>query len=337
MNNTFLVITAKTVNNIANKNPTKIYEAVKTAYIRHGQNQAINPPSYFLKFPDKERSRIIALPALIIQNPRIAGIKWVSSNPDNVAVGLKRASAVIILNDYETGYPIACLEGGIISALRTVYSAILVSNLLVTSEKEKTIGIVGTGNISEQFIHCFSLQNWKISVIKLFDLNPQACINLKAKINQINPKIKVEIAKELKELIVQSELIFLSTTSSTPYITELSWLSHNPIILNISLRDLAPEVLISSNNIVDDITHVLNANTSPHLTQEKYGHADFINCTVSELINNYSYNQFNCNQPIIFSPMGMGILDLAVAHYIYNEAKSSNLCIEIDNFFNSND
>ena len=216
-----------------------------------------------------------------------------------------------------------------------MYSAILVSNLLVTSKRKKTIGIVGTGNISEQFIHCFNLQHWEINVIKLFDLNSQSSIKLKEKINQIEPKIKVEITKELEELITESELIFLSTTSSTPYITESSWLSHNPIILNISLRDLAPEILIVSNNIVDDITHVLNANTSPHLTQQKYGHTDFINCTVAQLIN--GYNQFNCNQPIIFSPMGMGILDLAVAHYVYNEAKSSNLCIKIDNFFNLND
>ena len=57
--------------------------------------------------------------------------------------------------------------------------------------------------------------------------------------------LKAEI-KELKELIIQSELIFLSTTSTTPYIAEPSWLSHNPIILNISLRDLAPETLIAS-------------------------------------------------------------------------------------------
>lgn len=335
MNNSFSIITAEVINNIVNKNLDKIYEAVKTAYIRYGQNQAVHPPSYFLNFPDKKRSRIIALPASIMQNPRIAGIKWIASNPDNLTVGLKRASAVIILNDYETGYPIACLEGGIISALRTVYSAILVSNLLITSKRTRSIGIVGTGNISEQFINCLNQQNWEINLIKLFDLNPQVSMKLKEKINQEQPKIKVEIVKELKELIIESELIFLSTTSPTPYITELSWLSHNPIILNISLRDLAPETLIGSNNIVDDITHVLNANTSPHLAQQKYGHADFINCTVAQLIN--GYNQFNNNQPIIFSPMGMGILDLAVANYIYNEAKSSNLCIEIDDFFGSND
>lgn len=137
MNNTFSVVTATVVNDIVNKSPNKIYEAVRTAYIRHGENQVINPPSYFLRFLDKEKSRIIALPVSIMKNPRIAGIKWISSNPDNLAAGLKRASAVIILNDYETGYPIACLEGGIISALRTVYSAILVSNLLATNKKKR--------------------------------------------------------------------------------------------------------------------------------------------------------------------------------------------------------
>ena len=53
MSNNFSIITAEAVNNIVNKNPNKVYEAVKTAYIRHGQNQTINPPSHFLKFPGK--------------------------------------------------------------------------------------------------------------------------------------------------------------------------------------------------------------------------------------------------------------------------------------------
>lgn len=331
MNKNFSIITAKIVNNIVNKSPDNIYEAVKVAYIRHGQNKTINPPSCFLRFPDKEKARIIALPASITQDPRIAGIKWISSNPDNLKIGLKRASAVIILNDYETGYPLACLEGGIISALRTVYSAILVSNLLMINKKVETLGIVGAGNISEQFIYCLNMQNWKIKGIKLFDVDFQASSRLKEKINNLYPEVKVEIVKELRDLITKSELIFLSTTSSTPYISERSWLEHNPIILNISLRDLSPDLLIGSNNIVDDIEHVINANTSPHLAQQKYGNIHFINCTVSELIS--GYNKFDINKPTIFSPMGMGILDLSVASYIYCEAKNSEQCIEIDDFF----
>ena len=199
MINTFSVITAETVNKIITQAPYKIYEAVKIAYIRHGQGQATNPPSYFLSFPDKARSRIIALPALIMHNPRIAGIKWISSNPDNLKCNLKRASAVIILNDYETGYPIACLEGSIISALRTVYSAILVcEHLLDIKNIKQTIGIVGAGNLSEQFAQCANNQNWMADKIILFDLDVTASVRLKEK---INPAIEVCIAQELKELI----------------------------------------------------------------------------------------------------------------------------------------
>jgi ornithine cyclodeaminase len=270
-----------------------------------------------------------------MENPRIAGIKWISSNPDNIEIGLKRASAVIILNDYETGYPIACLEGSIISALRTIYSAILVSNLLPITQKKKIIGIIGAGNIAEEFIQGIYLQNWDIEVIKIFDYNIHASESLKERLNQKGIEVKVEIVKELRALIVSSKLIFLSTTASEPYIKDLTWLSHNPIILNISLRDIDPQIIIYSNNIVDDKDHVLNANTSPHLAQQQYGHSNFINCSIAELIS--GYNRFDYNKPIILSPMGMGILDLALAYYIFNEAVNSSMCISINDFFTEND
>ncbi len=332
MTNIFSIITAEVINTIVAQSPKMVYEAVKNAYIQHGKGLALNPSSYFLSFPDQARSRIIALPGLIMQSPRIAGIKWISSNPDNLKRNLKRASAVIILNNYDTGYPIACLEGSIISALRTVYSAILVSeHLLDTKNTKQTLGIVGAGNLSKQFIKSFINQNWTVDQIALFDLDDQASNRLKATIHKINPAIKVVLAQNLEGLVKQSDLIFLSTTTSAPYISELAWFTHNPIVLNISLRDLEPEILLASNNIVDDTSHVLNANTSPHLAYQKSGNNDFINCSAYDLIS--GYHNFSPNKPTIFSPMGMGVLDLMLANYIYEKSQTQNLDIKINNFF----
>ena len=88
----------------------EIVELVEATYRLHGAGDSVNPPSYFLRFPDRPSSRIIALPASIGGQVRVDGLKWISSFPENVTAGIPRASAVLILNDHDTGYPFACLE-----------------------------------------------------------------------------------------------------------------------------------------------------------------------------------------------------------------------------------
>ena len=45
-------------------------------------------------------------------------------------------------------------------------------------------------------------------------------------------------------MLRSSDLIVLTTVAGTPYIQDASLLAHNPIVLNISLRDLAPQLLL---------------------------------------------------------------------------------------------
>ena len=108
----------------------QITELVEETYRLHGAGDSVNPPSYFLRFPDRPSDRIIALPASIGGKVRVDGLKWISSFPENVAAGIPRASAVLILNDHDTGYPFACLESSIISATRTAASAALAADWL---------------------------------------------------------------------------------------------------------------------------------------------------------------------------------------------------------------
>jgi len=333
MNPNFSIIIAKQVENIISANHDKIYELIKEAYISHHNKEIVNPPSYFLKYNDRPNSRIIALPASITHNPRIAGIKWIASNPENISIGLNRASAVIILNDYDTGYPIACIEGSLISAIRTAYSAVLAADNLIKPKKVNTLGIIGTGRIAYNIVKCLYLQKWDIDNIILYDTQEDYSKKFISLLNKNNIKLsdKVSIENKKENLVNKSDLLILTTTAKEPYINDSYEIKVNAIILNISLRDLDPEILIQSNNVVDDIEHIMHANTSPHLAQQKYGNTDFINGTIGHLIT--SNIVLDSKKPTIVSPMGLGILDITLANFIYIQSEKNQQSIPINNFF----
>ena len=122
---TFYVVSGSTVKRVIDENRKQVFDAIEATYRLHASGNTLNPDSYFLRYPDKPNARIIALPAHLGGAIQKSGIKWISSFPENRVSNLARASAVLILNDAATGYPLACIEAALISATRTAASAAL--------------------------------------------------------------------------------------------------------------------------------------------------------------------------------------------------------------------
>src|SRR6058998_2861198 len=167
------IINGKTVFDIIRAHRGDCIDIVRDAYLAHAQGQSVNPDSYFLRFPDKPDCRIIALPAYLGDGFHVAGLKWIASFPGNVKRGFPRASAVLVLNRHDTGYPFAILESSIISAARTAASAVLAAYWLSgRSRRAHSLGIVGTGFIA-RYVYDFLVDTgWEIEEVRLYDVSP---------------------------------------------------------------------------------------------------------------------------------------------------------------------
>ncbi len=327
----FSVIPGHVIRDIIRADMPCIVDLVADTYRAHAANQTVNPPSQFLRFPDRPNARIISLPAYLGNGRPVSGVKWIASYPDNIKLGIPRASAVLLLNDPDTGYPVACLEGSLISAARTAASAALAADWLCGHRREiGRIGFVGTGFIARNIFDFLVGTGWRAEQVVIFDLEPGYAHNFGSYVAAAGWP-EPQLALSASEVLKTCDLTVFTTTAARPHVTDTALLRHNPRILHISLRDLAPEIILAADNIVDDVDHCLTAETSPHLAERLSGDRSFVTGTIADVVDGRV--RPDRNRPVIFSPFGMGILDLALGQHIHERALAAGQEHRIPRFF----
>ncbi len=310
----------------------EVIQAVRTAYETHGDGDSSLPHSIFLRFPEKPQDRIIALPAYLGGESPIAGVKWVSSFPENLTHGVDRASAILILNSPLTGRPEAVLEGSVISAKRTAASAALAAQCLMSGRKVDRVGLIGCGPINFEIGRFLRAVFPQVETFILFDKEEARANQFGKKCRMTFDHVGIEIAADACSLFRSTPLTSIATTALTPHLNDLQECLPGSAILDISLRDLTPEVILSCDNVVDDVDHVCRAQTSVHLAEQQVGHRDFIRCTLADILRGKAPARNGSGTVSVFSPFGLGVLDLAVGKLVRDLALQQGLETVIGSF-----
>ncbi len=326
------ILSAAEVGVLLEGREVEILETVQAAYEAHAVGASTLPHSSFLHFPDEPRNRIIALPAYLGEGFEVAGIKWIASFPENRTVGLERASAVVIVNSARTGRPEAILEGSIISAKRTAASAALAARHLHNGERVTSVGLIGCGVINREIVRFLRIVFPEISTLTIHDTAVRNAQLFREQCAAHLPGIEVLIGRDVDDVFENASLISLATTAAEPHIFDLSACAPGSTLLHISLRDLAPQLILSHDNIVDDPDHVCRARTSVHLAEQLIGHRRFIRCTLADITRGAAPARKAPDDIAIFSPFGLGVLDLALSKLALDRAAATGLGSVIHSF-----
>ena len=146
------------------KNAITIVEDVLT---EHGHKKFENPPKPGIH--TLKGTFIHAMPGFLPRK-KAAGMKWVSGYSDNFQYGLPSIMGLIILNDPNTGQPVAVMDGGYITALRTAAASGVSARYLAVKDAG-VLGIVGTGVQGRYNLLSLKEVLPRIEKVKIFDTN----------------------------------------------------------------------------------------------------------------------------------------------------------------------
>jgi len=242
---------------------------------------------------------------------------------------------VVILNSTQTGRPEALLEGSVISAKRTAASAALAAQCLFEGTKVRRVGVIGCGLINFEIARFLRAVFPEAETFVLFDQDEARAQQFKNKVEKISDEVAVEIAKDVNAVLRSSPLIAIATTALKPHIGDLRECPEGAAILHISLRDLTPDVILSCDNVVDDIDHVCRAQTSVHLAEQQVGNRQFIRCTLADILRGRAPARNGSHTVSVFSPFGLGVLDLAVSKLVRDLAHQQGLETVVGSFMPS--
>jgi ornithine cyclodeaminase len=167
---------------------------------------------------------------------------------------------------------------------------------------------------------------WAFSSVVVHDIAPGAA----AAFASAGAVPTARAVASAEEVLGESDLVVVATTTSTPHLHDPGLFEARHTVLHLSLRDLAPAVVHPAQNFVDDIEHAFREGTSLQLAAESHGDRAFLAGTVADLIEGAVLPDQSRTR--IFSPFGLGTLDLAVGSLVLRQAVEADRTHLISDF-----
>jgi N-[(2S)-2-amino-2-carboxyethyl]-L-glutamate dehydrogenase len=316
-----LLLDRAQITDIINRYPDIVRSAVGGVYASLTDGLTVNPKSVFLRWPDDPASRVISLPARVSNQggQSFLGIKWVSSFPRNLEIGEPRANALILLSDDTTGKPLALLDGGLISLLRTAASAVLASRCIGYESFRGSVGVFGAGPLAGCVLEEMFATGWTPSLISVFDLDRDRGGIF---VDRLRKRGYDCVFAPAESVLKSSTVVLFATTATSPWLQSVDTSGGAAsLFLHLSLRDLSPSVLLRATNITDSLSHALNEGTS-------LGQAVLLGLQPGDIIEMpqlVAEGNLPTDGLVVFSPFGLGALDVAVAGAVFEAAQSMGI------------
>jgi ornithine cyclodeaminase len=303
-----------------------VVEVVTAALRMQDAGSVMLPPESYLGWTNSsgEPARSIAMHAHLGGKDPAAGVKIINANAFNPTTrGQPRASGLTMIFDEGSGAVTAIMAAEDISAARTAaVSAVAVDHC--RQREARTLVVVGCGPVGEWHLRVLTARGTYDRAF-VFDVVAARAGNLARR--AASSGLRVDVAQSAEDAVRAGDVVITATTVREPYV-ELEWLRKGCTVVNVSLDDLAPEVLVGCDRLFVDDWDLIVADE--HRLLGRLGRTGVIcgpahdggtsvravDGTIAGLASGRVTGRVAMDEVIVVNPFGMAVSDIAIARAI---------------------
>ena len=179
----------------------------------HGAMMMFPDESPFPNMPKNTADRrFMAMPAYLGGSFQTTGVKWYGSNTENRGKGLPRSILTFMLNDTDTGAPLALMSANLLSAHRTGAISGVGARYLAKKDS-KVVGILGPGVMAKTALSALVVTCPQIDTLKIKGRGQKSLNKFIDWVTAAHPQIDVQIVDELEDLVRGSDIVTYCASS----------------------------------------------------------------------------------------------------------------------------
>lgn len=304
---------------------------MKSAFGQLSAGQADVPLRNRIALPKQEGVSLF-MPAYLGQSDDLA-IKIVSVYPHNLRQGLPMIHAAVLVLDAATGRPLALLEGGSLTAIRTGAGSGAATDLLARADAS-TVAILGSGVQARTQLEAVCTVR-QIRAVRVYSPSQDHAAAFAAEMAGQGPvPVDVRAASNPAEAVYGADIICTATTSTTPVFpgADLQPGAHINAVGSFTpqMQEVDLETIQRSLVVVDSLESAMEE-AGDLLVPLANGDIDkdHIYAELGQIINGQKPGRQSPEQITYFKSCGVAVQDAAAARVALERAKAENLGVVV--------
>ena len=289
-------------------------------------------------FDEETQNRINCMPATL-KSVGICGVKWVSVFPNNPKnFGIPNVSGLIVLSNTINGYPIAIMDGTLITSLRTACVGAIGAKYLAKKES-RVYATIGSGEQAKMHFMTIKSQFPTIKECRVASLNYESEMEFINDLESKYPDVNFVAYNGNTDDVSKDADIIVTAVSCQKPLLKANTIKKGAFYCHVGGWEDEYEVPLMADKIVCDMWESVKHRTqtiSRLYKQGKLSDKD-IYSDICNIIDGTFPGRETDDEFIYFNSVGLAFIDIAIAYEIYkkssNESRSHNWCMQDKKIF----